>query len=165
MPSADLVIDDASVSRRHVELFLRGDRLIVRDLGTKGATRLGDHPLGAKEEAPWPRGESLFVGPARLVFEDPVTEALEQLENAADERIADGELIDPPTGAPPSGAPASVPVTAVARSRSTPPAGRPSRSRAAPPPGWTMTDVVVALLAVIVLALSAAGLLWLLRSG
>lgn len=165
MPSADLVIDDPDVSRRHVELLWRGDRLVVRDLGSKGGTRLGDRPLGAKEEAPWPRGESLFVGGARLVFEDPVAEALEQLENAADERIGDGELIDPPTGSGGTGAARSLPVEPPARSRSTPPAARASRSKAPAPPGWTMTDVVVALLAVIILALSAAGLVWLIKGG
>jgi pSer/pThr/pTyr-binding forkhead associated (FHA) protein len=165
MPSAALVVDDPDVSRRQVELARRGERLVVRDLGSKGGTRVGERVLGPKEELVWPKGESLFVGKARLVYEDPVGEALEQLESAADERIADSELIDPPTGTSgsASGAPGSMRSSPIPRPRSTPPAPRSERPPAPAPVGWTMTDVAIALLALIVLGLSAAGLVWLIK--
>jgi pSer/pThr/pTyr-binding forkhead associated (FHA) protein len=166
MPSADLNVDDPDLSRRHVELIRRGDRLLVRDLGSKNGSKIGERKLAPKEESPWPKGESLHIGTSRLVYEDPVGEALEQLEHAADERIAENELIDPPTGTPPANSVSSGASSALPGARrAAEPGPRSGLPAPAPPPGWTLTDVIVALLAIVVLALSAAGLLWLTRSG
>jgi pSer/pThr/pTyr-binding forkhead associated (FHA) protein len=163
LPSADLHIDDADLSRRHVELFRRGERLVIRDLGSKNGSELGGRRMNAGEEAAWPKGEPLALGKSKLVYEDPVGEALEEIDRAADEKIDESELIDPPKGVSTS-TETTVLTTATAR-RGAPVAPRPRRAPPVAPAGWTLTDVVVAVLAVVVLALSVGGLVWLMRSG
>ncbi len=161
-PNIDLNVDDPDLSRRHLEISRRGDRVMVKDLGSKNGTQLGQRKLDAREEAPWPRGESVFIGKSRLVYEDPVGEALDQLESAADERMKENELVEPPNSPPlAASAPASRPAPASRNVR----VGERIRSGGGEPGGWTPTDVLVALLAVIVLALSVAGLVWLMRTG
>jgi pSer/pThr/pTyr-binding forkhead associated (FHA) protein len=163
LPSADLHVDDADLSRRHVELFRRGERLFIRDLGSKNGSELGGRRMNAGEEAPWPKGETLSIGQTKLVFEDPVGEALEEIDRAADERIDEAEFIDPPKGVSTS-TETTVLTTATAR-RGAPVTPRPRRAPAGDAVGWTLTDIVVAILAVAVLALSIGGLVWLMRSG
>jgi pSer/pThr/pTyr-binding forkhead associated (FHA) protein len=163
LPSADLHIDDADLSRRHVELFRRGDRLFIRDLGSKNGSELGGRHMNAGEEAPWPKGETLAIGQTKIVYEDPVGEALEEIDRAADEKIDESELIDPPKGIG-TATETTVLTTATAR-RGAPVTQRPRRAASGPAVGWTATDVVVAILAVAVLALSIGGLVWLMRSG
>jgi len=163
LPSADLHIDDADLSRRHVELFRRGERLFIRDLGSKNGSELGGRRMNAGEEAPWPKGETLSIGQTKLVFEDPVGEALEEIERAADERIDEGEMIDPPKGVGTS-TETTVLTTATAR-RGAPVTPRPRRAPGGEAVGWTLTDIVVAILALAILALSIGGLVWLMKGG
>ncbi len=166
LKSADLSIDDPDLSRRHVELVRRGEKLVIIDLGSKNGSKLAERKLDSGEEIAWPKGASLQIGATRLVYEDPVSEALEQLEKAADERIRDNELIDPPTGTTPRAEP--TPSGASAKSsgrRDAPVSKRPNRAVRADPGGWTLADVLVAFLAVVVLGMSIAGLVWLMRSG
>jgi hypothetical protein len=167
MKSADLSIDDPDLSRRHVELVRKGDKLMIIDLGSKNGTTLGERRLDSGEEAPWPRGTSLQIGKTRLVYEDPLGDALVQLERAADERIRDNELIDPPTGtAPRAPDPATTGTGAVSSARRRSPVSlRPHREREVEPAGWTLADLAVAFFAVVVLGMSIAGLVWLMRSG
>lgn len=163
-PDVDLPLDDPDLSRRHVELVRRGEQLLVRDLGSKNGTRLGEVVVGQKLAA-WPRDQSLVIGAHRLTYDDPVRDALEELERAADEQVGEGEVIEEPPSDDPGPEPlGSVEneVPAAASQRSAPVAPAPRRSdRSAPATGWTVTDVLVALLAVTVMALSIAGLVWL----
>jgi two-component system, NtrC family, response regulator AtoC len=62
---ADIVIDDAKASRRHAELYLRGERLYVRDLGSRNGTRVGAAVLKSGEQA-LSRGDEITLGPARI---------------------------------------------------------------------------------------------------
>jgi pSer/pThr/pTyr-binding forkhead associated (FHA) protein len=167
MKSADLNIDDPDLSRRHVELFRKGERLFVRDLGSKNGSTLGDRRLDGGEEAPWPKGVMVAIGKSKLTYDDPVGRALEELESAPDERLDDSELIDPPK-LPADRTASSVTGTGVPPSpsrRGAPVASRPRRAEPPATTGWTVTDVLVATLAVIVLAVSIGGLVWLMRSG
>ena len=61
-------LDDPDASRRHAELFRRGDQLCIRDLGSKNGTRLEDRKLEPGKETVWPRGQSLSIGADRLVY-------------------------------------------------------------------------------------------------
>jgi len=163
MASADLNVDDPDLSRRHVELVRRGERLLVRDLGSKNGSCLGERKLRAEEEVPWPRGEPLRIGGSTLVYEDPIADALAELERAADERVPESAVIAPPSGVK---VPSEPPAAQASQSARPPPASRP-RGRPAPlaHARWTPLDVVVVLVSLVVLALSIGGLVWVMRGG
>jgi pSer/pThr/pTyr-binding forkhead associated (FHA) protein len=161
-----LAFDDPDVSRRHVELVRRGDKLLARELGSKNGAILDGSPLTPDRPTPWKRGTTLSVGACELAYDDPVADALAELERAADERMGDDESVEPPPGVEISGASprttspiaaqGDAPVVAVPRRRT----GRPGPGRR----GWSATDYLVALLALAVLTLSILGLMWLLGS-
>lgn len=160
----DLDLKDEDASRRHVELVRRGDQLLVRDLGSKNGTLLGDKKVPENKGMPWPRGATLTVAGNVFVHHDPLADALRDLERAADERMSAEESVDPPRvdsaepSAPPSIAapepgPAAPVAVVPARSR---PVRRVKRS-------WNTTDLLVGALALAVLVLSLLGLVWLFR--
>jgi len=162
-----LAFEDPDVSRRHVELVRRGERLLVRELGSKNGAEIDGTPLVPNEPTPWKRGATLRVGSCQLAYDDPVADALAELELAADERMSDEESVTPPAGVE----------SADSRSKSTSPdpnlprgaavAELPRRRAPRPLPrrrGWSTTDYLVALLAIAVLALSIVCLMWLVGS-
>jgi pSer/pThr/pTyr-binding forkhead associated (FHA) protein len=168
----DLVLEDPDASRRHVEVFRKGGQLFVRDLGSKNGSALGDKKLEAGKDTPWPRGTLLAVGADRLDYEDPVADALDELERAADQRMREDESLDPPNTSPEPGeaeladeaeSPAQ---PARADGAASPIARVPTRKagRREVRRGWTMTDFVVALIAVVVLVVSILGLVWLFKT-
>lgn len=173
-PDADLPLTDPDASRRQVELSRRGARLWARDLGSKNGSRLGARLLAPGDEAAWPRGDTLAFGATELVHDDPVAEALEELERAADERLREDEPIDAPASGEAEPAPApqrpepDLP-EAAGTGAAEPPVAPRATSRARPPAatrrqGWSKADTIVALLALLVLATSLLGLYWLLAS-
>jgi pSer/pThr/pTyr-binding forkhead associated (FHA) protein len=164
--NVDLSLDDTDLSRRHAQITRRGDRLFVKDLGSKNGTQFDDEPVSAEREVPWPANKRLRVGSHTVEYEDPVRDALVALERAPDERVAAGEVLDE---APPS-APEPRPEegSKAPRPAVPSPAVSPPRSAAkgrVTPPGWTGTDYLVAVAAVIVLGLSLAAVVWLIQSG
>ncbi|HEX6276228.1 MAG TPA: FHA domain-containing protein [Polyangiaceae bacterium] len=161
-PDADLSIADKDASRRHVEVFRRGDAVCVRELGSKNGTSLGKKKLEAKKDTPWPAGATLSIGDTELVLEDPLALALAELEASADEAMRSDEIVEPPVGA---SEPAPAPVPA-ARGGAAPIANVPERALAPSRRrgGLRTADVAVALLALVVLALSLLGLVWVLRA-
>lgn len=163
---ANLSVQDEDASRRHVEIFRQGDQLFVRDLASKNGSRLGDQPLKPEAETAWPSGTRLYVGANELDYDDPVVEALEELERAADEHIPKGEDIAPPVGvAAPKTSEGSAEPAAPSPARGAPIAKVPKAAPRAPSRGsWGPTDVLVALLALVVLGISLLGLWWLFRS-
>jgi pSer/pThr/pTyr-binding forkhead associated (FHA) protein len=163
----DLTLEEADASRRHVELERRGDQLLVRDLGSKNGTLLGERRLEGNKSVPWPRGARLNIGEDRLVYEDPVGDALAELERAGDERLRSDTEVEAPIGL------RSEPISEVAGGAARPEPGKASPIAVVPKRvarghakrgGWNMTDVLVAALALAVLSLSILGLMWLLRS-
>jgi pSer/pThr/pTyr-binding forkhead associated (FHA) protein len=63
--SADIVLDDPKVSRRHARVERRGDEFVIRDLGsTNGIWRAGDRV----DEYPLAEGEAVRIGKAQLLF-------------------------------------------------------------------------------------------------
>ena len=160
---ADLALDDPDASRRHVEVFRKGQHVYVHDLGSKNGTELGDQKLGSGEETVWGRRAALRLGGNALVLEDPVADALEEIDGAVDERMRDDDLVAPPLGV--ASAPATRASTDSGRDESRaesvdrPPRAlsRQSSKRA----GFRPADVLIALLALAVLGLSLLGLSWL----
>lgn len=162
--NADLVLTDDDASRRHFELTRRGSQLWVRDLGSKNGTSIDGVKLEGTKERVWPAGKPLEAGKNRFSYEDPVREALDDLERAVDERMADDDSVEPPNTQVSDAPPPSVGQAVASQRGAGPVVERPKAPvRAAPTPraGWTTTDLAVALLAIGVLALSLLGLFWL----
>lgn len=167
----DLVLDDADASRKHVEVQRRGGQVLVRDLGSKNGASLGERKLEAGKDVPWPQGVPLRVGANLLGYEDPVSEALAELERAADERLREDDLIDAPNASPDPAQAVEDEVSPMAPElgprAASPIAKVPERAAKPPAPvrrGWTLTDVVVALIALGVLVVSILGLIWLFKA-
>jgi len=133
----------------------------VKDLGSKNGALLDGNPLPPNKETAWPRGKLVSIGKTELGFDDPVAEALAELEASSDEKMRDADSVDPPTGVPqgrmPSTLPAGSSAAPIARvPRANSPSARTDR-------GFRTADLVIALLALAVLAASLAGLFWLSR--
>jgi pSer/pThr/pTyr-binding forkhead associated (FHA) protein len=156
----DLTLSDADASRRHVEVGRRGAVLWVKDLGSKNGALLDGKPLTANKETPWPRGKLVTLGATVLSFEDPVADALVELEASSDEKMRDADNVDPPTGVPKSDAPSA----RLADGSAAPIARVPQKSAARRAEGGFRTaDLVIVVLALAVLAASMVGILWLTR--
>jgi hypothetical protein len=161
----ELMLDDPDASRRHVEVVRKGAQLFVRDLASKNGSRLSDQPLIANELTVWPKAAVLELGQNRVRCEDPVAEALGELEKTPDEKLRDDDVIEPPRDTKQDAGetahraePPAKPAPIVEVPKRKPSAPRRVRS------GWTATDLAVAILAVCVLLISMLGLFWLLRS-
>lgn len=88
---ATFSIDEAEASRRHVEIKQRGDVLVVKDLGSKAGTLLGDRSVGATDLV-WRRGEPLRIGATVLHYDFGAAEALAEIERLPDSKITAAEL-------------------------------------------------------------------------
>jgi pSer/pThr/pTyr-binding forkhead associated (FHA) protein len=160
----DLPIADADASREHARVVRRGAVVSVLDLGAKNGTWLGDARLSPDREAIWRPALMVRIGRTVLALEEPVGDALARIESAADEAMPEDEAPAPPAStASPAPAtnverePATAAPVAVVPVQAGPAAPRPSRT------GWSTTDLTVMAAALGVLALSIAGLVWLLR--
>lgn len=65
-PESDLLLDDVTVSRRHVEVRRSADAYSVRDVGSLNGTYLNRERIDA--EVPLRHGDELQVGKFRLLF-------------------------------------------------------------------------------------------------
>ena len=63
--TADILLDDVTVSRRHVEVERVGDRYIVRDVGSLNGTYLNRRRIDSGE---LDDGDELQIGRFKLVF-------------------------------------------------------------------------------------------------
>jgi len=180
---ADLALADPDLSRMHAELRHVGDVLVVRDLGSKTGTMIGERNVLATDVV-WKRGELLRVGGSTLVYDFAAAEALAELERMPDARVPLGELLigddagssdevddasvedseaDPERdddGAEPHDA-SEAPYhgdTSIAAANQ-----RSAEAAAARRGPWSLTDLAVVLLALGVFSLSAVGYVVLLR--
>lgn len=188
-----LALNDSDTSRRHLEVIRRGNGIYLRELNSKNGSFLGETPLAPNQQLRWPKNQTLRIGSNYFEYTDPVSEALDELSQSADEQLAPHELIDAPNqqnsqepGARKAGAPSSEALPegvvdqallddvaqghAEAREpgKSIPQGKTPRAKQPAPrpiKPGWGKTDLLVALAALCVLAISLVGILWLFKSG
>lgn len=157
----DLTLSDSDASRRHVEVGRRGAVMWVKDLGSKNGAQLDGAKLSPNKETAWPRGKRVSLGQTELSYEDPVAEALVEIEASSDEKMHDADGVDPPTGAPASQAAAALPGPAgAAPIARVPRAAAPKNNEAR---GFRTADLVIALLALAVLTASIIGIVWLSR--
>ncbi len=154
-PKCDLPLEDSDCSRRHVGITRQGDALRVRDLGSKNGTKLGSRVLAPEKKVAWLPDSEVRLGATRLTYVDPLGDALEDLENAADEPLSDAEPTKGPAPKPPDDGDASEPERA-----SKPHLRQERRTRRTLDP--RVGDALVAVVGFAVLAMSLLGLYWLL---
>ncbi|WP_441289749.1 FHA domain-containing protein [Sorangium sp. KYC3313] len=160
----DLVLDDPDVSRRHLAITRRGDQFSVQDLGSRSGASLDGVPV-PQFDTIWRPGQVLAISGDRLIFEHPAAEALAEIERSPCEPLRPDAVFEPPSLEEPKAAhstPTPPPASVSTSSSLAQPAEAAPASRAAQGSGWGFTEALIALLALGVLALSIAGLLWLL---
>jgi pSer/pThr/pTyr-binding forkhead associated (FHA) protein len=165
----DFLLDDPDGSREHLRVVRRGASVLVRDFGSKNGAWLGELRLPSERDTVWRASTMLRMGQNVMALEEPVAKALAELESAPDEPL-------PEKGSPPPPQPLAAPTLPRAESApeaplAEPPPARSSASSSSPPrkltkakrSGWSGADVAVLVVAISILALSAAGLYWLFR--
>lgn len=70
-PWADIFVEDRKVSRHHLLMWWRADRLWVRDLGSRIGTRVGSQVLGSGEAGEVQPGSSIFIAGCLLMRWEP----------------------------------------------------------------------------------------------
>jgi pSer/pThr/pTyr-binding forkhead associated (FHA) protein len=172
-PQCDLAISDADASREHAHVERQGNVVVVRDLGAKNGTWLGEARAPENREAVWRSAQMLRIGRTVLALVEPVGDALAQIENAHDEELPVVDAVEQPAQVAPASCDARTPPHTSARgvaresARGRPVTQAPTETNASLArrlrTGLSIADVVVIATAVAVLAASLAGLLWLLR--
>ena len=173
----DLSLADADCSREHARVVRRGQTVLVRDTGSRNGTLLADGKIPSDRDTPWRGSAMLRVGKTVLALEEPAQIALEQLEAAADEIIpADEKPIEPP---PPSQKPSSKKPEPEKKEEAKPASQRQPGAAPIAQVGSVVTktsttvstrrsvsgtDIAVGLVALVVIGLSVAGMIWLLKS-
>lgn len=157
--ASDLVAGDASWAC-HLRIVRRGALVLVRDMESRGGAWLGDVKLAPERDAVWRPPACVRVGSLVLGLDDPAAAALADIEAAADEPLAPEDIPEPARSAEGDAAGrASQPAAPMARE---PRPSQPAATRFIPT-RWSGTDLAVAVVALSLLGLSVAALLWLLR--
>jgi pSer/pThr/pTyr-binding forkhead associated (FHA) protein len=177
----DLALDEELASRQHAAVAWR-DGWTVRDLGSKRGTILVKKDEGVDGEVAetqvseagrlWKDGELMRIGETVLRLCDPIGERLEELVSAADVRMRPDEFHEAPPG---DDTPPPPPIAESVKTEDAhADAGAPDeedgtdpapidRTSTRPSAGLAALDTAVVLVALGLLALSLAGLFWLLR--
>jgi pSer/pThr/pTyr-binding forkhead associated (FHA) protein len=163
-PHCDLPVADADASREHFHLIRREGGVFLRDRGAKNGTWLGEARLAPEQEVHWRAAQMVRLGTTVLALEEPVSEALARIERAPDEPLADAVA----AGAPP---PENVVVPGQAQSPAAAEENGQGAVGAAPVVAvapraqarWSLADGLVVSVALVILILSLAGMVWLLH--
>jgi pSer/pThr/pTyr-binding forkhead associated (FHA) protein len=170
----DLSVDDSAASRRHLGLERREGRVWVTEQRSKQGSTLDGTALGAAP-TPWRPGKPLELCDTRLELDDPVGEALDELRNLPDERMAAAELAAPsPFAADPEPVVQAPEEGTADQGEAADGASKPTPEPPLPEAveeirdelvrrGFGPVDMMVVLVALAVMALSIAGLMWLLQ--
>lgn len=145
--TCDLVLTDADSSREHIEVLVDLDGVEAHDLGSKNGMLVNEKPTDRRRLRD---GDEIAIGVTRIAFEDPAETAVLDVARSPDERVAkEPEPLEPPK------------VSEVAAAEAAP-APKPTPSR--PVRKQSMgADWFIYALAALVLALSIAALVFLLK--
>ena len=80
---ADILIEDKSVSNRHLEVVLDDDVVTIKDLGSESGTFLGKKQLEADKKVILRDGDVIKLGKVKLIFEE-VDEEIPDLDASAE---------------------------------------------------------------------------------
>jgi len=186
---ADLVLSDELVSRQHVSVVRSGASWQVSDKGSKRGTMLTSGEL-TSGGAPWGHSREVLIGDSVLRLTDPVAAAFAELAASDDVRMRSKERDERPPGyvAPAAEAPAEQPAETSAGDHTDSSAEEGALAPEAETDegrqlaleqlndfgdaidelvqpmgrGYAVADVFVALMALGLLSVSAAGLWWVL---
>jgi pSer/pThr/pTyr-binding forkhead associated (FHA) protein len=150
--TCDLPLSDPNASRTHAQIERRGNVVLIRDLGGKNGTWLGDTLVAMASDVVWRPTQMVRVGRTVLALEEPLADLLASVERAPDEPLPTGDPPSPPTTSPAAEQPATA---------APPPSNAPIARRKFP---LSIADMVVMAAALCVLGLSIAALIWLIRS-
>ena len=158
---ADLVLTDTDVSRDQTQVTRRGGVVLLRDLNSKNGTLLGEVELSSKRDVIWKLGTLLTLGHNIFELDDPLGKTLASIEAEPDAILSpEPESVGPPSGdaAPPVGA----------EGKNTTEASRDARARKTARNGdgtdaTTRAELAILVTSLVVLALSAMGLMLVLR--
>lgn len=159
----DLPLADEDVSREHAVVTRRGGQVFVRDPGSSNGVFLGEVRVGERDVL-WKPPAMVRLGRSVVALYEPVSLALGDLEAIADEPVAEEDAPPPPEPTPPPPEPpkAELPAPAaaapIARTEREAPTVVRRRKRT-----WTLADIAVVSIAVLVISASLAGLVWVLR--
>ena len=165
----DLPLSDGDASREHALVARHGNIVFVRDLGAKNGTWLGEARAPENRDVPWRPALMMQIGRTVLALEEPVSDALARIESAPDDALpivdAFGAHFAPASAS--GGTASSLHVVGVQRESSS---AAPIVATSAAPTAtrrrrtdFSIADRVVMATAICVLALSVAGLVWLLH--
>lgn len=171
--ACDLALSDRDASRNHARVERRGDAVFVTDLGAKNGTWIAGSRAPQQEEVPWRPTQVMRIARTVLGLEEPVALALARIEGAPDALLPEREAPQPPPNRPaPPGGESSQSFSAsglqaekgsAAPIAMGPATQLPDGNAATERRSFSITDVVVIGAAISVIAMSVAGLIWLLR--
>jgi pSer/pThr/pTyr-binding forkhead associated (FHA) protein len=151
----DLPLADEDASREHASVVRRGQQIFLRDLASRNGVVLGENRFHDREMV-WRSPLMARIGQSVLALEEPVGLALAELEAAPDEKLPEAGAPPPPSTAEPAPAQAA-PIAEDPRERTT--YVKPKTKKRV----WTAADFAVVTIAVLVISVSLAGLVWVLR--
>ena len=152
-PSCQLVLSDDAVSREHMEVVRDLDGVLVHNLDSKNGIRVSEQIV---VERRLKNGAEVVLGNTRLRFEDPAEASVRQLTEQPDEKLPPR-----PVEKPRPAEPAEPGETEERRDRGKPDGAGRLRDKPVP----VGAELLIYLLAAVILVLSAAGLVVLLRAG
>jgi pSer/pThr/pTyr-binding forkhead associated (FHA) protein len=161
-PHCDLPLSDTDASREHVRVVRCDVQVTVRDLGAKNGTWIAEARLTEGRDTVWRPAQMMRIGRTVIALEEPVNDALAEIESAADEPFAPEDAIEAGMNDPPK--PIATPPVISSSERPACQVDQREPSAAGQARRWSALDVVVMAAALGVLGLSLAGLVWLLRS-
>jgi pSer/pThr/pTyr-binding forkhead associated (FHA) protein len=93
---SDVLLADASVSRKQAVISVSEDRTSIKDLGSTNGTKAGGSRLAADEERRLRSGDQVVFGTVTLRYESDVEEAEPAEEEGTQESEAPEEMTAPP---------------------------------------------------------------------
>ena len=154
-PRCALRLTDKAIPPTAIEVVLEAGRVRVSVKDPRVEVRLGERAI--TDAVTWPDGTEVHLGNTTLVLDDPLARALDQSAHGDDEKLAPESIAPPPEPVI-----EAAPVEEVAAAPR--PVARRTHDRRGSWRGATLAfEIVAAIVALVVLAGSIAGLYWLLR--
>ena len=165
-PGCEVLLDDRECSKQHAEVLRDHEGVTLRDLGSRNGIVMGDRGMPERRLR---HGDEFTVGRTALRYHDPTEELLRAMETGADEPVpelptfeAEPAPVQEPEALPALPAPAATEGDATTSEAPAASSAKPALVSAKPLTRKGTFDWVVVVLAVVILMVSASGLMMLL---